>query len=751
MVRRAAGAAAGGGERGRWTAGKRNGQSRLVRHPIAILPLVALAAAPPAQLVWERTQAPAMPPFTSGALAFDAGAGRVLLFGGDPVRGFAATWSWDGSAWTQLAPAGQPTPRELHGMAYDRGRGRIVLFGGEEPGPRRLADTWEWDGATWLQRTSPTAPAPRTWFAMAHDSWRRRTVLYGGDDGTPVPLTDTWEWDGVAWARRQPVPFPRAVYPIDMAFDEARGICVMLLLAVVGIEHWQWDGESWEQRFPPRKPSARARLVFDAARGSVVAIDEAVLWQWDGSEWLRRALPNAPPRGAIAQGAAYDAARNRIVVGWAPTHELSGATWVAVPPPRSTPTRGAVAQDPVSGAAMLFDGRRTWRWAVAGWLELQPATAPPPRLEPALADDAGRGRVLLFGGWDGSQFLGDTWEWDGSDWVEHFPAISPPPNTGHAMAYDPVRRRVVLWGGLRAAPATTWEWDGSAWSAVATPRGPSDRARSAMAFDAASRRVLLFGGLGTGVLGDTWAFDGLTWTQLFPTRSPRPRALHGMTYDATRQRVVLAGGYDAAGIAPGSSALEFWDWDGAEWTGRAPALNPPHLEGASASVAYDAERGAVIGFTDALGTWQYATAFPAVFEPFGSGCAGTAGVPVLANAGGQLPWLASAFTFELRQLPPGPGAAAFLVLGASRTSWAGAALPLSLAPLGWLGCQLWTSADSVVPLVNAGGAASWSVVLPAGAELWGARLYAQGLVLDAAANPGGAALSNAGATTLGAR
>jgi hypothetical protein len=32
--------------------------------------------------------------------------------------------------------------------------------------------------------------------------------------------------------------------------------------------------------------------------------------------------------------------------------------------------------------------------------------------------DAANQKVMLFGGWDGRQPLGDTWTWDGSDWTE---------------------------------------------------------------------------------------------------------------------------------------------------------------------------------------------------------------------------------------------------------------------------------------------------------------------------------------------
>jgi hypothetical protein len=43
----------------------------------------------------------------------------------------------------------------------------------------------------------------------------------------------------------------------------------------------------------------------------------------------------------------------------------------------------------------------------------------------AMAYDAARGQVVLFGGWDRS-YSNDTWVWDGTNWVQKFPANAPP-------------------------------------------------------------------------------------------------------------------------------------------------------------------------------------------------------------------------------------------------------------------------------------------------------------------------------------
>jgi hypothetical protein len=68
-----------------------------------------------------------------------------------------------------------------------------------------------------------------------------------------------------------------------------------------------------------------------------------------------------------------------------------------------------------------------------------------------------RRRVLLLGG-DTSR---DVWEWDGVDWTPVAMCTRPPARSGPALAYDARRRRVVLFGGFDITTQTyltdTWE------------------------------------------------------------------------------------------------------------------------------------------------------------------------------------------------------------------------------------------------------------------------------------------------------
>ncbi len=137
---------------------------------------------------------------------------------------------------------------------------------------------------------------------------------------------------------------------------------------------------------------------------------------------------------------------------------------------------------------------------------------------------------------------------------------------------------------------------------------------------------------------------------------------------------------------------------------------------------------------------------PASVQAFGSGCPGRLGQPGLTTGGGAAPRLGSALTFVGNQVP----GAAVLFFGASTTSWNGNPLPIDGASFGAPGCLLLTGADVDLPLPSTGpGSAATSLGIPSLASLHGARLYAQMLCQDPAANPAGVVLSNGLSLTIG--
>ncbi len=166
-------------------------------------------------------------------------------------------------------------------------------------------------------------------------------------------------------------------------------------------------------------------------------------------------------------------------------------------------------------------------------------------------------------------------------------------------------------------------------------------------------------------------------------------------------------------------------------------------------MAFDARRGRMVFFGMDTATWEYFVPLSATLTPFGNGCPGTTGIPSLAAAPGSLPWLGQTLVCRLTNLPSTPTALPFGVLGASRSSWLGIALPVDLTVLGAPGCSLLVSADQILALANVSGTAQWQLPIPNLAALLGGTLFQQALVVDAGANALGASFSNATMATIG--
>jgi hypothetical protein len=268
--------------------------------------------------------------------------------------------------------------------------------------------------------------------------------------------------------------------------------------------------------------------------------------------------------------------------------------WTVTSPALAPPSRSdfAFAHDAARGETILFGGRGaaavlgdTWAWNGARWLDENPSAAPSARSGHAMVFDAARGKMVLFGGApcvSGCASLGDTWTYDGKAWTQLAPAMAPTPRTVAAMAYDAVRRKVVLFGGCSdlfncrfTVLDDTWEWDGTAWTPNTVAVSPPPAYASSLAFDGAG--IVLYGGNGQGPPGPphplaaTWRYDGATWTKASTPAAPSPRALAPVAYDSVRKRVVLYGG-QACSNSLCSGYQETWEWDGVAWHEGSPAL-----------------------------------------------------------------------------------------------------------------------------------------------------------------------------------
>ena len=338
----------------------------LVTHRLIATLLAALPLASPSSTAWAQardTLAP--PPVHWEHAAFDAGHGRLVLFGGTTNPGvyLSDTWQWDGTRWTTLADsASSPGPRHAHAMGYDRARSRVVLFGGMYESAdttippaqreRKHCDTWALEGARWTRIDRGGA--------CAIDGVGVATLLSHGARGDLLLVEG----------------------PRESATD---GTPARLRL-------WRWADTTWtllDDRGPRRPGEANGRVAFDERRSvlvvPVLAGPDTGVWEWDGTRWRHLRVAGPPTRRIY--GIAYDSRRQRVVL-------LGGIT--------SNPRR------------WLADH---WTWDGSAWTEV-PSTPvqPSPRSHATLLDDPRAGRLLYFGGANDRGMQRDLWIFDRNGW-----------------------------------------------------------------------------------------------------------------------------------------------------------------------------------------------------------------------------------------------------------------------------------------------------------------------------------------------
>lgn len=438
--------------------------------------------------------------------------------------------------------------------------------------------------------------------------------------------------------------------------------------------------------------------------------------------------------------------------------------WYRENPETSPPARRFHAMGSLAGETILFGGvdertntvfGDTWRHDGRQWAELQPQRAPSPRQRFASCVDGSRGAMFVFGGSDANgQPLGDTWAFVGGDW-HLVTATGPSPRAGAAMAFDAARDRIVLFGGFANEAGSpddeTWEFDGSAWTQRFPSQAPTARQGHAMTHDPARGVSILFGGFAAGGNGfdvETWEYDGSEWGQVVTPNVPTAAVFGAMTFFAPHGVAVLTGG----GGSP-SQRLATWAYDGADWH-QGPAAPPGFTSRQGHAMAFDAVReavvlfgGATIGFGGARPldeTWELST--PATFEPFGIGCSGTASsIPVLGLRAVSKPAIGTTFELEVS----GAGPFAIVALGQSDAQFGNVPLPADLSTFGLPGCSLLVSVDHVASAVTDGTFAVAGVPLPLRTDLLGAVFFAQAMSVVPSAGGLSGSMSNAGRATIG--
>jgi hypothetical protein len=291
-----------------------------------------------------------------------------------------------------------PTARWEAAMTYDPVRQQVVMLGGSQligsgasTTTRFFGDAWAWNGSRWTPITS--AVPPRDGVLLAYDTNRERIVFFGGRDpqvqgGANVVLSETWELQGSTPARVATIgPTPARLH-FGGGYDVARGRLVLFGGGDPGTtlrDTWEWDGTQWSLRAsttPSITVGAPSKAVFLTGRNAVVMLvgsfssGPTEIWQWSGSVWSK---VGDGPRGEMPMEVAATGPNDLVI----------------------------------------FDGGTglTYHWNGTTTSQLS-STGPGQRFGAAMAYDASRHRVVLFGGYRNGQNLADTWLWTGTAWTQ---------------------------------------------------------------------------------------------------------------------------------------------------------------------------------------------------------------------------------------------------------------------------------------------------------------------------------------------
>lgn len=422
-----------------------------------------------------------------------------------------------------------------------------------------------------------------TWNTLSAQTWQDRTQVDHGSDHLPnsppepgacdprrggaVMFRSTGPalWDGATSRRLDPgypVGYGGRLF-VAAACDQDTGLTTT--------EVSDGTNSSWTAAFDLTQQNLGPYTNWDPVLGRNVPV---------GLDRTRHGLAWDPVQhtmlafGGIALGAGQ--AGNTFL--WQTTPRFAW-TPITVQPQPSTRLDPLLATDTVRGRIVLFGGRDpsgpamadTWEWNGQTWTAR--ATAPAGRWAAGFTWDARRHVCVLHGGTDGATTFADTWEWNGSGWTQR--ASSARPRQGHQLFFDPTREQVLAWGG------DSWRsqqgmaaWDGVQWSALPSA-SPLPRTSMSVATDTHRGRLVLFGGVADGIdRDDTWEWDGVQWLLQQPLHRPPPRTAAAMAYDPLRQRTVVYGGRSSTGYP---WHTDTWEWDGHDWTLVAPAFGVPGL------------------------------------------------------------------------------------------------------------------------------------------------------------------------------
>ncbi len=315
-------------------------------------------------------------------------------------------------AWFTGFATAQPVTRSSHAAAYDPLGFRMLVFGGSV-NSQLTNELWTlgFPGApSWSEITIGNAPSPRRGHSLTYDPVRNRMIVFGGVVGLRRVDAEVWalSLDGApSWATLQPSGGPpNARQSHSAIYDPANDRIVVF---------------------------GGADSVGNAYR------DVWSLWLSPSPRW-EQMTAGAGPRERHSHSAVYDPTRRRMLLFGGGIPALNDLWSLSL-------------SDNPAWEEILIQGQR-----------------PGIRREHSAIFHSDSDAMVVFGGFDGNQYLNDTWrlslsgnpEWSTFDYNK-----KPIPRSTHSVIHDFSNDRLVTFGGFPDNSEPTWALDlpeATAWS-----------------------------------------------------------------------------------------------------------------------------------------------------------------------------------------------------------------------------------------------------------------------------------------------
>ncbi len=299
----------------------------------------------------------------------------------------------------------------------------------------------------WVSLNPYNLPQARKYTPLAYDSENKKIILFGGLSGNQ-DLSDTW------------------IYNPETNF--------------------------WEQKFPTTSPSPRyghvfvylgngKTLLFGGKNSQEEYFNDTWVYDFLTNSWSKQAIYTVLPSSRAASSAVSIGNNTLILFG---------------------------------GYSPLIRSSETWKYIFdtnsSSWTKLTPPNLPSARDSAGMAYIPEQEKIVLFGGYSGSDYLSDTWVYNllTNDWVNKNPSLSPSKRSTN-LAYDSFNQVAVLFGGLGASVyEDTWFYDltNNQWRQVFPLSSPEKRFGHGLIYTADFNKVYLFGGQQVSEYQDTWGY-----------------------------------------------------------------------------------------------------------------------------------------------------------------------------------------------------------------------------------------------------